>query len=469
MGERGSLVRRIGIAAATSLVVSNMVGAGIFATSGYLIESLRSPGLLLAVWAVGGALALAGAISYGELGASLPHAGGDYVFLREAYGPPWAFMSGWMAFFAGIGAPISLTALAFVEHLTPYFPALSIQDREPLLTIIGLSPTISPGHLVAIGAIWLLTLFHYLGIRVSGRLQVSLTVLNLILMFSFIVLALFSTAGDLSHFSPGPTQQSLGLSEIFPVFAVSLILVLYSYSGFNAAAYVGGEIEKPERNLPRALFGGTVVVVLLYLALNAVYIYALPMEKMAGRLDVAKLAALELIGPAWGGLFSLAIAFCVLACTSAMVCIGPRIYFAMARDGLFFAGAARTSRRFGTPGPALLLQAMWASLLLILGSFRQLLTYCGFMLSLFTALTVAAVFVLRHRRPDLARPYRAWGYPLTPALFVAVALAMMFLALLTTPLESLIGIGIVGAGVPVYLFWSRNKRRADGGTVPPVA
>ncbi len=460
MAERGISVRRIGVAAAASLVVSNMVGAGIFATSGYLIENLRSPVLLLAVWAVGGMLALAGAMAYGELGASLPYVGGDYVFLREAYGPLWAFMSGWMAFFAGIGAPIALTGLAFVEHLTVYFPALSIQDREPLFMILGLSPTISPGHLLAISAIWLLTLIHYLGIRVSGRLQVSLTVLNLVLMVSFVILALCSKSGNPGHFLPVPAEQSLGLRNLFPVFAVSLIMVLYSYSGFNAAAYVGGEITRPGRNLPRALFGGTAVVVVLYLALNAVYIYALPVEKMAGRLDVAKLAAIELIGPAWGGLFSLVIACCVLACTSAMICIGPRIYHAMALDGVFFSGAARTSKKFGTPGLALLLQGVWASLLLILGSFRQLLAYCGFMLSLFTALTVAAVFVLRIRRPDLARPYRAWGYPLTPALYVAVSLAMMIFAVSTQPVESLIGIGIVGAGMPVYLFWSRKKGRS---------
>ncbi|MBN2288916.1 MAG: amino acid permease, partial [Candidatus Glassbacteria bacterium] len=315
-------VRRIGIAAAASLVVSNMVGAGIFTTSGFLIESLRSPGLLLAVWAAGGALALAGATAYGELGASLPRVGGDYVFIREAYGPLWAFLSGWMAFFAGIGAPISLTALAFVEHLTPYFPGLSIQGREPLFTLFGLTPTISPGHLAAIGTIWLLTLVHYLGIRVSGRVQVSLTVLNLLLIISFIFLAFFSKAGDWGSFSPAPLQQAPSGWEIFPVFAVALVLVLYSYSGFNAAAYVGGEIEKPGKNLPRGIFTGTAVVVLLYLALNAVYIYALPPEKMAGRLDVAKLAALDLIGPAWGSVFSLVIALAVLACTSAMVCIG---------------------------------------------------------------------------------------------------------------------------------------------------
>ena len=458
MSYKKAAVGRIGLAAAASLVVSNMVGAGIFTTSGFLVEDMRSPALLLTVWAVGGVLALAGSLAYGELGASLPRVGGDYVFLREAYSPLWAFMSGWMAFFAGIGAPIALTALAFVEPLTPYFPGLSIQGREPLFTLLGLSPTISPGHLTAIGTIWLLTLFHYLGIRTSGRLQILLTGINLLLMISFVVLALFSKSGDWSHFDPPQLQQPLGFSGIFPAFSVSLILVLYSYSGFNAAAYVGGEIEKPELNLPKALFRGTAVVVLLYLALNVAYIYALPLEQMASRLDVAKLAALKLIGPAWGGLFSLVIAFCVLACTSAMVCIGPRIYYAMALDGVFFAGAARTSARFGTPGRALLLQAIWASLLLVLGSYGQLLTYCGFMLSFYTALTVSAVFVLRYRRPDLPRPFRAWGYPLTPALYVAVSLSMMFFALVTRPAESLIGIGIVGAGIPVYFFWKRKKR-----------
>ncbi|MEA1997571.1 MAG: APC family permease, partial [Gemmatimonadota bacterium] len=447
--------RRIGTWAAASLVVSNMVGAGIFTTSGFLLENLHSPLLMLGVWALGGALAMAGAASYAELGASLPNVGGDYIFLRKAYGPMFAFLTGWMSFFVGFGAPIALTALGFVEYLTPVAPALTTQGHQPVAQFMGFSPTVSPGHLAAIAVIWILTYIHYLGIRVSGRVQLSVTVLNLLLIVSLLLTALiFGKAGDWSHFygsvsipdRPGASMTAMSLSGMAPAVAVSLVMVLYGYTGFNAAAYVAGEIKNPGKKLPLAIIAGTGLVVALYLALNAVYIYALPADKISGRIDVARLAATALTGGRAGALFSLVIAFCVLACCSAMVCIAPRIYFAMASDRLFPSFAARLSPKHGTPGYALLFQAVWASMLVILGTFSQLLTYCGFMLGLFTSLTIAAVFVLRRRAPELKRPYRVWGYPLTPALYLAICILMMGYVLFEKPGESLAGICIVSLG-----------------------
>jgi len=454
--EEPKAKRRIGTRAAASLVVSNMIGAGIFTTSGFLIDNLRSPLLLLGVWALGGGLALAGAATYGELGASLPNVGGDYVYLRKAYGPLYAFLSGWISFFAGFSAPIALTAIGFVEHLTPFAPGLTTQGHEPLLNLWGFSPTISQGHLAAIAAIWALTLLHYLGIRVSGRLQLSITLINLSLIVSFILLALNSDAGDWQHFNSASGGIFSLTDRKLPAIAVSLIMVLYAYTGFNAAAYVAGEIENPGRNLPRALLAGTAVVVLLYLALNIIFVYALPADQMSGKIDVAKLAAVKLIGKRAGGYFSLVIAVCVLACTSAMICIAPRIYYVMARDRLFLSIAARTSPKFGTPGMALLLQGIWASALVILGTFSQLLIYCGFMLSLFTSLAIGAVFVLRRKFPQLGRPYRVWGYPLTPALYLAISIWMMIYVIFNEPGESLVGIVVAALGIPVYLFWKRK-------------
>lgn len=439
-----------------------MVGAGIFTTSGFLLENLRSPLIMLIAWAVGGMLALSGTLAYAELGACLPQVGGDYVYLRKAYGPLWAFMSGWMAFFAGIGTPIGLATLTFVEHLTPLAPGLSIQGNIPFLEVFGISLTLSAGRLLAIGTIWLLSLIHYLGIRTGGRLQVVVTSINLLLIISFILLAFFFSRGDWGHFvSPQEAVPTI-TTGLFPLFAVSLIWIMYSYSGFNAAAYVAGEIKRPGRNLPIALLAGTGTVTVLYLGLNLVYIYACPVQELSGKLDVAKIAAITLFGPGIGWLFSTVIATCALACASAMICIGPRIYQAMASDGIFFASAAGTSKKFGTPGVALLLQAIWCSLLIMVGSFDQLLTYCGFLLSLFAALTVSAVFVLRRRYPELARPYRAWGYPLTPMFFVAVSLWMMIYSIFSRPAESLIGIVIVGLGLPAYLIWKRKNRDKTG-------
>lgn len=450
-------VRKVGWLVAASLVFSNMVGSGIFTTSGYLLANLRSPWLLLAVWVLGGGLALAGTLSYAELGAALPHSGGDYVYLRKAYGPGWAFMSGWMAFFAGMGAPIALASFTFVEYLGRLFPALSIQNREPFFELWRLTLTTSPGHLTALGVVWLLTLVHFLGIRTGGKLQLTVTLVNITLILSYILFGFFSGAGSWTHFTGNPAAPSISVG-FFPVIAVSLIWVMFSYSGFNGAAYVAGEIDRPGRSLPLALAVGTGTVTLLYLALNTVYVYARPVGELAGRMDVAGVAAAGLFGPAVADIFGVVISTCALAACSAMICLGPRIYEAMAADGSFFASAARRSRRFGTPAAALFIQALYVSLLIFIGSFEQLLTFCGFLLSLFSALTVSSLFVLRRRFPGLPRPFRVPGYPFTPGLFVAVSLWMMFYSFFSRPVESLIGAVIVAAGLPVYRLWKWKNR-----------
>lgn len=452
---------KIGSGAAASIVVSNMVGAGIFTTSGFLIANLGSPELMLAVWLIGGLLALAGAVSYGELGASLPSVGGDYVYLREAYGPLWAFLSGWMSFFAGFGAPIAITALGTVAYFTVLFPVLQTAGHEPFLTVFGLGFTLSPGHLVALSLVWFLTLFHWTGIRMSGRFHTGITLLNLVLITFFIVLALTLGEGSWDHIRTG---EILDAGEKFPALAVSLVIVMYAYMGFNAAAYVAGEIRDPGRNLPRALIAGTAIVVVLYLALNLVFIFGLDVDSMSGRIDVAGIAAAKLFGERSGRVISILIGMCVLASCSSMICIAPRIYYTMARDRALPGYLATVSSRFGTPGRAFLLQGAWVSLLVLAGSFEQLLTYCGFMLSLFSALSISAVFVLRRKRPDLPRPYRARGYPFTPVFFIALALWMMLYVVFTKPFESLVGLIIVGLGAPVFLLhraW-RNKKGPEG-------
>ncbi len=462
MSDSGNraVVHKIGWVAAGSLVVSNMVGSGIFTTSGFLLENLRSPMLLMAVWAVGGLLAFAGALSYAELGASLPFVGGDYVYLRKAFGLRWAFISGWMAFFAGIGAPIGLAGLTCMEYMSTFVPTLTVQGHEPLFSVLGLTVTFSPGQAAAIGLIWLLTGVHWLGIRVGGRWQSGITLLNISLIAGLILAALLSGNGDWGNFAASvPADAAPMGGSTGAMFAVSLIWVMFSYSGFNAAAYVGGEIENPQRNLPRGLIAGVVVVLLLYLGLNVVYILAASPEVLAGKLDVARVAAGSMFGPAAEALVSVVIATCAVAAASAMICVGPRVYLQMARDGAFFASAARVHPRRGVPGGALLLQAVWASLLICAGSFDQLLTFTGFLLSLFSALTVSSVIVLRKRFPQLPRPYKTWGYPVVPLLYAAVSLWMMAYSLLSRPGESLIGLAIVAAGLPVFYLW---RKRAVG-------
>ncbi|MBW7997127.1 MAG: amino acid permease [Candidatus Glassbacteria bacterium] len=468
----GKQLQRIGWVAAASLVVSNMVGSGIFTTSGFLLQNLRSPWLLLVIWAVGGALAVAGTLCYAELGASLPQVGGDYIYLRKAYGPLWAFFTGWMAFFAGIGAPIGLAALTCMEYLSTFVPVLTVQGHEPLIGIWGLTITVSAGQVAAAGLIWLLTGVHWLGIRTGGRWQSAITMLNVGLIAGFILAALIAGGGDWSNLNRLVPPESSASGSTGAMFAISLIWVMFAYSGFNAAAYVAGEIDNPSRNLPRGLITGVVTVTVMYLGLNLVYILAAEPGELAGKLDVARVAAAGLFGRRAEMLVSVVIVTCAIAATSAMICVGPRIYSQMARDGVFFAAAARIHPQRGTPGGALLLQAIWASTLIFFGSFDQLLTFTGFLLSLFSALSVASVIVLRRRFPDLPRPYKAWGYPVTPLLYVAVSLWMMVWSLFSRPGESLIGLGIVGAGLPVYYFWRRRSGAAPStgeptDTAPP--
>jgi basic amino acid/polyamine antiporter, APA family len=457
-------LRQIGVFSASSLVVSNMVGAGIFTASGFMITNLRSPLLLLAIWLLGGLLSLAGAALYGELGASMPRVGGDYVYLRQAYGRFWAFLDGWVTFFAGMSGPIALTAIGFVQYLTPFFPWLSTQGHKPLLNVLGLTVNFSIGHLVAIAAIWLLTLIHYLGINVSGRIQSAITLLNLGLIIGFVALAFGAGTGSWENLKVSGAFSFPLTVDSLPSVAVALVMVMYAYSGFNAGAYVGGEIRNPGRNLPLALLLGTGLVVLLYFLLNLVYVYALPPELMSGRIEVANAAAERLFGPSRAKFFSIVIAFCVLACSSAMACISPRMYYVMAKDKFFFPFAGKLSPRFRTPGNALVLQGIWASTLVVMGTFSQLLTYCGFMLSLLATLTVSSVFILRRRHPEMPRPYKTWGYPYTPIFYVGVSVWMMVYVLATQPGESLIGLGIAAAGIPVYMFWNRREKAARAGS-----
>ena len=309
--------------------------------------------------------------------------------------------------------------------------------------------------MAAIGLIWALTGVHWLGIRSGGRWQSAITLLNVTLIAAFIAAGLLSGRGDWGNFS----EVAAGAASVGPgasMLAVSLIWVMFAYSGFNAAAYVAGEIEKPERNLPRGLIAGVATVSVLYLGLNVVYILAAGPGELAGKLDVARIAAQAMFGPWAARLVSVVIATCAVAAASAMICVGPRIYSQMARDGAFFSSAARLHPRRGTPGVAMLLQGVWSSLLITAGSFDQLLTFAGFLLSLFSALTVSSVLVLRRRFPDLPRPYKVWGYPVTPLLYVAVSLWMMVWSLFSRPAESLIGLAIIAAGLPVYRIWRRR-------------
>ena len=434
---------RIGAFTAGCVLVSNAVGSGIFTTSGFLARDLGDPVWILALWALGGALALAGALSYAELGAAMPRVGGEYIYLRRAFGPGLAFLSGWTSFTVGFGAAIAAASIAFAHYLAVLLPGAA----EAL-----------PAWLPALALVWLLTGIHLLGVEGGGRFQRYITVLKIGGVLVLLALGFASGAGSWA----GMTEPAAAAAPRVGTAAVGLIFVIYSYSGWNAAAYIAGEIERPEQSLPRALISGTLFVALLYLAINLFYFYALPVSVLAEEpvLPVAEKAASALLGERAASLVAALLCASIAGAASSMVWAGPRVTWAMADDAVVpgWLGALSSS---GAPVRALLVQAVWISGLILTGTFEQLVVYGGFAIALFSALAVACVLVLRRSSPELPRPYRVPGYPWVPAAFIAATLWIAGHVLFERPTEALLSATTVAAGIPLYALW-RSRDLPDG-------
>jgi APA family basic amino acid/polyamine antiporter len=428
--------RKLSTTLATALVVANMIGTGIFTTSGILVAELGQPAYVFLVWAVGGALALCGAFVYGELGAMMPRVGGEYVYLSRAFNQLVGFLSGWVSLVVGFSAPIAASAMAFGAYLHALHPSF-------------------PATAAAVILIAFLTALHMLDVGWGARVQTAVTALKVLLIGGFVVAGILVGTGDWSHLTMAAGTAHKGPGS----FASALVLVSYGYAGWNGAAYLAGELEHPARALPRALVGGTLLVIALYLALNAVFFYAASPAELAGTVEVGHVAARRLFGAAVGGTLSLVISLALISSVSAMIMIGPRVYVAMAQDGVFFRALAVRNKR-GAPWRSVALQGALATILVLTATFEHLLYYIGFTLSLFAALTVAAAYVLRRREPEAPRPYRAWGWPVTPLFFVAGSVWIASLAIFQRPLESLIGFATVGLGILVYGLWRWRLRRA---------
>ncbi len=454
------LRRELTLVSATALVVSNMIGTGIFTTTGFLAGDLGRPSLVLAVWLVGALVAVAGCLAYAELGINFPRSGGEYVYLREAWGPAWGFLSGWISFFAGFAAPVAAGALAFSEYLGNFFPSLSVGAQAGRVAFGWLH--LGNGQFVALGVIAAFTVVNILGLRLAARLQNLLTGLKLGILGIFLALAFTVGHGNWSNFTLAATRTSP--HSVSAQFAVSLIFVMFAYSGWNAATYVAEEMRTPERTLPAALLLGTGLVASFYLALNVAFIYALPLESLKGVVRVGATAASALFGSGIGNLFSVIMAAAVLSCVSAMVIVGPRVYYAMAQDGCFFPGAARVHPRWHTPAQAVLYQALVSGAMVLTGTFERLIYYIGFALIVFAALASAGIFRMR-RRPNWKRlPAVSWCYPLIPAIFVGASLWMLAYTLYFRPTESLLGLLTMACGLGVYVLAFRKagqRRVAD--------
>ena len=450
-----SLRRELTAASSTILVVSNTIGAGIFTTTGFLAGDLGKPWLVLAIWIAGAAIALAGCLSYAEMGVNLPRSGAEYVYLREAWGPTWGFLSGWVSFFAGFSAPIAAGALAVAEYLGATFPSLASDAAQP--AAFGWLH-LDRARLVSVALIAVLALVNIRGVGLAAKLQNGLTALTLGVIGAFLALAFTVGRGDWGHFGMAAARTSPhGLPSQF---AVSLIFVMFAYSGWNAAAYVAEEIRSPERILPRVLVVGTGLVAFCYLALNLAYIYALPLESLKGVLAVGAATAKAMFGSRVGTLFAGMLTLALLSSVSAMSVVGPRVYYAMAQDGSFPSGAAKLHPRWQTPVRAIVYQALVSSILVLTGTFEALVYYIGFALILFAALAVAGLWRLRQRPGWRRLSAVSWCYPAIPAIFVLTSLWMLWWTLVHRPQEAIWGLLTVGCGGAIYRWTASRKNTA---------
>ncbi len=433
-------LKTIGWFTAACVLVSNIIGGGIFTTTGFIARDIGDPGLILSLWVLGAVYALAGAISFSELGAALPHVGGDYVYLRRAYGPLMGFLSGWTSFTVGFGAAIAASSVSFASYALRIAPGPG--DSE------------ATAKALALVLVWGLTAVHALGIGPGGSVQRLLTSTKVLAIGALILGGLLFGAGDWRHL----TAASPEAHPAPAAFVVAFIFVVYTYLGWNVVGYIAGEIADPSQNLPRIVIGGTAFVCLVYVLLNVVYLYALPVTALGvpPLLPVAEKAAAALWGPASGRFVAFVLCIAIAGAVSAMVWAGPRAYYAMARDGLFARFFSLLTPATGVPARAILLQSIWATLLILTGTFEQLVIFSGFVLALSTAVTIGAVIVLRHREPALPRPYRVPFYPWTPGLAIAISLIVIGYSLIQRPLESVFGIGTILAGVPFYFLWTRR-------------
>ena len=451
------LERRLGPIDAAAIVVSNVIGGGIFFVPILVAGLVPDARVMLLVWLGGGMLAFFGAMAYAELAALRPRSGGEYVYLTEAYGPLAGFFTGWTSFVAGFSGAMAASSLALAMYLGRFVPWAG--DATALVTVpIPLVPlVVSRRALVALAVLALLTLVHARGLGPGRRVQDALAAAKIL------ALVVFAAAGF--AFGTGSAARLVAGTGMVTASGIvgAFIPVMFTYSGWNAASYVAEEVRTPGRNVPLALGLGTLVVIALYMALNALNVFAMPMTALASAPGdrLVDAVAERVFGFATANLVAAFTIVSIAASVSAMVLAGPRVYFAMARDGVFPSGAARVHSRFRVPVAAIVAQSVWSGVLVLSGSLAQLVSYTGFTLVLFNLLAVAAVFVLRRRIPDAERPFRAWGYPWAPALFVAAAAVMLVNELWRSRGTALAGLAVIAAGLPV--FWLTRRRPPQTG------
>jgi basic amino acid/polyamine antiporter, APA family len=462
-GEAG-LVRGLSLFDATTLIVGSVIGSGIFFAPAIMAGYLQTPGLLLGLWVLGGVLTLFGALSYGEMAAALPRAGGQYVFLSEAFSPLWGFLYGWTFLLAINTGFVAAVSVAFAKTLGFFLPGVG---EATVLFALG-SFSFSTAQAVALVVIAAVTYLNVIGLRTGAAVQNVFTVAKVAAVAVLVVLAIATGRGSVSNFTPvvglelGPEGVKLG---ILAAMAGAMAKALFAYDAWNSVTFAAEEVKDPERNLPRALLLGTLGVAAVYCSAVAVYLYMVPIGEMASVPEsrIATEAAVRMIGPAGGAFIAVAILVSTFGCVNGLSLAGARVVFAMGRDGLFFRGVARVHPQYRTPAAALLMHGLVAALLTLTGTYNDLLTLTAFSSLLFNVLTIVGLFVLRVRQADLHRPYRVWGYPVVPALYVLVSAFFLVYIPVADPRNSGMGLIITALGLPAYLYWRRapTHRRED--------
>jgi APA family basic amino acid/polyamine antiporter len=441
MAGSNGRIHTIGWFTASCLLVSNIIGGGIFTTTGLMARDLGDPMLILLLWSAGGLFAIGGAMVYGELGSRLPHAGGDYVYLREAYGPMVAFLSGWTSFTIGFGAAVAASAISFSAYAFRIFP---VADESGWLAK-GLSLVL----------LWIVTLVHCRGVAGGGRLQRMITSTKVLAIGVLIIGGLSASAAHWNWIS----IRHLGEPPKAGTIAVALVIVLYCYLGWNVAGFIATEISNPRRTLPRVMIGGTAFVAAIYVLLNVVYLSALSVASLAEDpiVPVAEKSAAALWGPGSGHFVAALLCLSIAGAVSAMTWAGPRVYWAMAQDGVITPWLAHRDPETGVPARAILFQTVWASTLIVSGTFEQLIVFSGMVLALFMGVTLSAIFPLRSKRQQEAPGYRSPWYPVLPAVLVLGATFVVGSSFLQRPAEAVFGAATVAAGLPFYFYWKRKS------------
>jgi len=435
----GQAPRKIGLYTATAIVAANMIGTGVFTSLGFQVIDLKDGFSIGFLWLIGGIAALCGALTYGELGAAMPRSGGEYHFLSKIFHPAVGFLAGWVSALVGFSAPIAAAAMAVGRYTTQTLVASGViaAGKETVLVTA-----------IVIGIVTVVTIIHTMKIQLVSRFQVFFTVLKISLILVLVCAGFALAKSQGLSFLPGPDSVKFVFSAPF---AVSLVFVMYAYSGWNAATYVVNEIDNPGKNLPRSLFLGTLIVICLYVPLNLVFLYSSPISALEGKPEVGFIAANYIFGNVGAILMGALISLGLISAISSMVWAGPRVSQVMGEDYTLLAFLKKKNRN-GVPIYALILQYVIVITLVLTAKFEQIITYIGFILSLSTFLTVLGVFVLRWKNPGLARPYRTWGYPFTPIIFLLVTGWMLVFVLRDKPVESLAGLATVLAGLVFYLI-----------------